>query len=103
MVYAARKQSHPSKAVRNKTARNDTSTMKFNKLTEGIALTTSEWEKVIDERLFSERDRYIMKRLLLDDAKYELISEEVGLSTRYTKAVAARSIKTLIHHIKNVH
>ena len=68
--------------------------MKYKKLTEGIALSTSEWEKLIDERLFSERDRYIMKRLLLDDAKYEMISEEVGLSTRYTKAIASKSIKT---------
>lgn len=74
--------------------------MKYKKLTEGIALTTSEWEKLIDERLFSERDRYIMKRLLLDDAKYELISEEVGLSTRHTKAIASKSIKALIKHIK---
>lgn len=63
-------------------------------------MSISEWEKLIDERLFSERDRYIMKRLLLDDAKYELISEEVGLSTRYTKAIASKSIKTLIEHIK---
>lgn len=89
--------------MRNKTARINTTKMKFNKLTEGIALTTSEWEKVIDERLFSERDRYIMKRLLLDDAKYELISEEVGLSTRHTKAVASKSIKILIQHINNAH
>lgn len=74
--------------------------MKYRKLTEGIALSTSEWEQLIDDRLFSERDRYIMKRLLLDDAKYELISEEVGLSTRYTKAIASKSIKTLIQHIK---
>lgn len=74
--------------------------MKYKKLTEGIALSTSEWEQLIDDRLFSERDRYIMKRLLLDDAKYELISEEVGLSTRYTKAIASKSIKTLIQHIK---
>lgn len=73
--------------------------MKYKKLTEGIALSTSEWEKLIDERLFSERDRYIMKRLLLDDAKYELISEEVGLSTRYTKAIASKSIKTLMNYI----
>ncbi len=77
--------------------------MKYKKLTEGIALTTSEWERLIDERLFSERDRYIMKRLLLDDAKYELISEEVGLSTRYTKAVASRSMKTLMKYINKQH
>lgn len=77
--------------------------MKYRKLTEGIALTTSQWEKLIDERLFSERDRYIMKRLLLDDAKYEMISEEVGLSTRYTKTVASRSMKTLIEHINKEH
>lgn len=76
-----------------------TEKIKYKKLTEGIALSTSEWEKLIDERLFSERDRYIMKRLLLDDAKYELISEEVGLSTRHTKAIASKSIKTLMNYI----
>lgn len=77
--------------------------MKYKKLTEGVALTTSEWERLIDEHIFSERDRYIMKRLLLDDAKYELICEEVGLSTRHTKTIAARSMKMLINHINKEH
>ncbi len=44
-----------------------------------------------------------MKRLLLDDAKYEAISEEVGLSTRYTKAVASKLIKTLVRYINKEH
>lgn len=77
--------------------------MKYKKLTQGIDLSTSEWEWLIDERLFSERDRYIMKRLLLDDAKYEAISEEVGLSTRYTKAVVSKLIKTLVRYINKEH
>ena len=77
--------------------------MKYKKLTQGIDLSTSEWEWLIDERLFSERDRYLMKRLLLDDAKYEAISEEVGLSTRYTKAVASKLIKTLVRYINKEH
>lgn len=77
--------------------------MKYKKLTEGVALTTSEWERLIDEHIFSERDRYIMKRLLLDDAKYELICEEVGLSTRHTKTIAVRSMKMLINHINKEH
>lgn len=53
--------------------------MKYRKITQDANLSISEWEHLIDERIFSERDRYIMKRLLLDDVSYESISEEVGL------------------------
>ena len=75
--------------------------MKYRKITQDANLSISEWEHIIDERIFSERDRYIMKRLLLDDASYESISEEVGLSTRYTKTIASKSIIILLEHIKS--
>lgn len=74
--------------------------MKYRKITQDANLSISEWEHLIDERIFSERDRYIMKRLLLDDVSYESISEEVGLSTRYTKTIASKSMKILLEHIK---
>lgn len=77
--------------------------MKFKKLTDGVDLSLTEREMLIDERLFSARDRYIMKRALLDDAKYEVISEEVGLSTRHTKEIASRCMKTLIQYINEQH
>lgn len=75
--------------------------MKYRKITQDANLSISEWEHLIDERIFSERDRYIMKRLLLDDVSYESISEEVGLSTRYTKTIASKSMKVLLEHIKS--
>ena len=77
--------------------------MKYRKITQDANLSISEWEHIIDERIFSERDRYIMKRLLLDDVSYESISEEVGLSTRYTKTIASKSMKSLLEHIKSAH
>ena len=63
-------------------------------------MTVSEIENIIEERIFSERDRFILKRLLLDGISYEQISEEVGLSTRYTKDVAAKTMKILVDHMK---
>lgn len=77
--------------------------MKYRKITQDANLSISEWEHLIDERIFSERDRYIMKRLLLDDVSYESISEEVGLSTRYTKTIVSKSMKILLEHIKSAH
>ena len=77
--------------------------MKYRKITQDANLSISEWEHLIDERIFSERDSYIMKRLLLDDVSYESISEEVGLSTRYTKTIASKSMKILLVHIKSAH
>lgn len=34
-------------------------------------LSRSEWEYLIDEWIFSERDRYIIKRKLLDNIHYD--------------------------------
>ena len=61
-------------------------------------LSLSEVEHLIDEWIFSVRDRYVLKRHLLDGIYYEKIAEEVSLSTRYTKDVAARSMKILKQH-----
>lgn len=75
--------------------------MKFKKITQNADLSISDWEHLIDEWIFSERDRYIMKRLLLDDVRYETICEEVGLSARYTKTIASKSMKILTSNIKH--
>ena len=61
-------------------------------------LSLSEVEHLIDEWIFSVRDRYILKRHLLDGICYEKIAEEVGLSTRYTKDVAAKAMKIIKTH-----
>lgn len=74
--------------------------MEYRKIITGSGLTVSDIENLIEEWIFSERDRYICKRLLLDGISYERISEEVGLSTRYTKTVAANSMKIIAEHTK---
>lgn len=74
--------------------------MEYRKIITRSGMTVSEIENLIEERIFSERDRFILKRLLLDGISYEQISEEVGLSTRYTKSVAVKAMKNLIDCMK---
>ena len=74
--------------------------MEYRKMITRSGMTVSEIENIIEERIFSERDRFILKRLLLDGISYEQICEEVGLSTRYTKDVAAKTMKILVDHMK---
>lgn len=45
-------------------------------------LSRSRLEKLIDEYIFSERNRRIMKRFWLDDITYEAIAEEEEMSPR---------------------
>lgn len=61
-------------------------------------LPRSEWERLIDEWIFSERDRVILKRYLLDGICYEPLSEEVGLSVRQTKNIVYRTEEILFRH-----
>ena len=41
-----------------------------------------EWEQLIDSWIFSERDRAVIKRRLLDGITFERLSEEFDISTR---------------------
>lgn len=61
-------------------------------------LPRSQWEHLIDEWIFSERDRYILKRYLLDGICYEPLSEEVKLSVRQTKNIVYKTENILYKH-----
>lgn len=50
-------------------------------------LSRSELEHLIDEWIFSERDRKILKRRLLDGVCYEPLAEEFELSVRQVKNI----------------
>lgn len=50
-------------------------------------LSRSEIEHIIDEWIFNERDRAILKRRLLDGIKFEALAEEFDLSVRRTKTI----------------
>lgn len=50
-------------------------------------LPRSEIEHLIDEWIFSERDRAILKRRLLDGICYEPLAEEFDMSVRQIKTI----------------
>ena len=58
-------------------------------------LSRTTWECLIDDWIFSERDRKILKRRLLDGICFEPLAEEFGLSVRQVKAIVYKSQKRL--------
>ena len=67
--------------------------------TENYNLSRSEWENLIDEYIFKERDRAILKRRLLDGICYEPLAEEFDLSVQQVKTIVYKATEKLIKHI----
>ena len=63
---------------------------------ETTGLSRSEVERLIDEWIFNERDRKILKRRLLDGICYEPLAEEFGLSVRETKKIVYKGEQKLV-------
>ena len=63
------------------------------------SLSRSEWEHLIDEYIFSERDRAIVKRKMLDDITYERLAEEYELSVQRTKAIVGEAKTRLLQYV----
>ena len=63
-------------------------------------LSRSQYEHLIDEWVFSERDRAILKRRLLDSITYEKLAEEFDLSVRQVKNIVYRSENRVYAHIR---
>lgn len=59
----------------------------------------SEVEHIIDEWIFNERDRKILKRRFLDGITYERLAEEFDLSTQGIKLIIYKWQKTLLCHL----
>lgn len=59
----------------------------------------SEWEELIDSWTFSERDRYLLKRRLLDGITFDRLAEEADLSVRHVKALVYKAEDRLFSHI----
>lgn len=57
------------------------------------------WEYLIDQWVYSERDRRILKRRLLDGVTYEKLAEEFDLSVRQTKNIVYKLQTRLFSHI----
>ena len=54
----------------------------------------------IDELIFNERDRAILKRRLLDGICYEPLAEEFGLSVDRIKQIVYKSQTKLFKHLR---
>lgn len=59
----------------------------------------SEVEKLIDEWIFNERDRKVLKRRLLDGIIYEKLAEEFDISVTQTKRIIKKGEDKLFAHI----
>ena len=62
-------------------------------------LSRSQWENIIDEWIFSEHDRKMLKRRLLDGILFEQLAEEFDLSVQQTKSVIYKATDKLMKHI----
>lgn len=63
-------------------------------------MSRSEISNAIDEWIFKQRDRKILKRRLLDGICYEPLAEEFDLSVRQVKNIVYKSEEKLFKHIK---
>lgn len=61
--------------------------------------TTSEVRELIDEVIFSERDRAMLKRSVIDDVTYEALAEELDLSVTAVKKHVQRGRNVLIRYL----
>jgi DNA-directed RNA polymerase specialized sigma24 family protein len=61
-------------------------------------ISTSDVNRLIDEWIFNERNRAILKRRLIDGIKFEKLAEEFDLSVRQTKNIVYRGEKKIFRH-----
>lgn len=71
--------------------------MKIN--VEKYNLSRAQIEHLIDQWIFSERDRSILKRRLLDHVLFEQLAEEFSLSVNQTKTIVYKALDRLEKHI----
>ncbi len=64
-----------------------------------FTIPRSEVERLIDEWIFSERDRAILKRRLLDGICFDKIAEEFDMSDRHIKRIVYKNMQRLLNHI----
>lgn len=63
-------------------------------------LSRSEWENLIDEWIFNELHRAMLKRNLLDGRTYEQIAEQFDMSTRQVARLIPKLQEKLFKRIK---
>lgn len=64
-----------------------------------VDISRSQMGYLIDEWIFSERDRAILKRRLLDGICYEPLAEEFELSVRQVKKIVYKGEDKIYKHL----
>lgn len=62
-------------------------------------LSRSEISHLIDEWIFNQRDRDILKRRLLDGVSFDQLSDEFFLSPQRIKAIVYKAQDKLYRHV----
>lgn len=62
-------------------------------------LSRSQIEYLIDEWIFNERDRKILKRRMLDGICFEPLAEEFDLSVQGVKTIVYKCLIILYKHV----
>ena len=63
-------------------------------------LSRSDWENLIDEWIFNEREREILKRRLLDGLTFEQLAEEFNYSDKNIQRIIYKGTARLFKKIK---
>jgi AraC-like DNA-binding protein len=66
---------------------------------EQTGLSRTQLSHLIDEWIFSERDRAILKRRLLDNICFEPLADEFDMSVRQIKRIVYKQGDKLLTHI----
>ena len=64
-----------------------------------INLSRTQLETLIDEWIFSERDRAILKRRMLDGICFDQLSDEFNLSKKKKKNIVYKAKDRLFKHL----
>ena len=62
-------------------------------------ISTDDLRLLIDRWIFSERDRAILKRRMIDGICYEPLAEEFDMSVRQIKSIVYKSSERIFRHI----
>ena len=71
--------------------------MKFNPYDYNYSY--SEWEHIIDECVFGERNKNIVKRKLLDRITFEELAEEKEMSSRQIQRIVDKALNKISKYI----
>lgn len=64
-----------------------------------VKISTSELSYLIDEWIFNERNRNILKRKMIDGITFEKLAEEFDLSVQQVKTIVYKSQALLACHL----